>query len=432
MRWRNWAGNVRFEPARVEYPTSEAELGSLLRTARRAGSPVRVVGNSHSFSRLIETTGTLVSLEKMQGLIELDPSTGDATLWGGTLLRTLGALLHDKGVGLETMGDVDAQTIAGAIGTGTHGTGGAFGIMATLVQGLTLVLANGEVVECSDEKNPEVFRAARLSLGALGVITRVRLRTVPSFRLAFIQRKTSLRDCLDGVDAHVRDHRHFEFYYFPWTDTVQCKFLDVTEEAAEESSIGTYLNDVVLENGALKIVSEVSRLVPGTTASVSKFCAWAVPKELRKTGWSHRIFTTPRLVRFYEMEYAIPRESLADCLLEIADSVRRENHRVHFPIECRFVKEDDICLSPAYGRPSAYLAVHMYEGMDHRRYFDAVEAIFRKFRGRPHWGKMHTLTSAALADLYPQWQGFHEVRRELDPEGLFATPYTRSLFEDRA
>ncbi|MGH2487637.1 MAG: D-arabinono-1,4-lactone oxidase, partial [Ktedonobacterales bacterium] len=310
---------------------------------------------------------------------------------------------------------------------GTHGTGVGFGTLATQVERLTLVTASGEVVECSDEKQPDIFKAAQVSLGALGVVAEVTLRVVSAKRLRFQSRRERVDDCLAHLDEYKRDNAHFEFFWLPYTRYAQAKFLNETSAPVTGSNLWGAFNRIVMENGAYWLLSEACRLAPPLTRSVSHLSAWGVAS-VDEVDWSHRVYATPRAVRFQEMEYNIPAEQFPAVLAEIRETISQRRFHVHFPVECRFVRGDDIWLSPAYRRDSAYLAVHMYRGMPYKEYFQAMEAIFRRHDGRPHWGKMHTRTASELAALYPHWEDFRRVRAALDPNGLFLNDYLRRLF----
>ena len=423
--WSNWSGEVRCGPVAIERPRSLEELVAVVRRTAAAGRNLRVTGSGHSFTPLVATDGVLLSLDNASGDVPVDRDAMVASIPGGMRLRALGEALFSRGVAMTNLGDIDAQTLAGALATGTHGTGVGLGSLSTQLAGLTLVTAAGEVVTCEAEREPEIFQAARVSLGALGVTWRVQLKVVPAYRLRYVRKGLDLEECLSHI-PELSAHRHFEFYWFPHTRRVDAKTMDVTDETPSADGLGRWLNDVVLENGAFGLLCEACRLAPRLTAPVSRLCARLVSEGTR-VGPSHRIFATPRLVRFVEMEYAVPVERGADCLREIRRYVEEARVRVHFPVEFRFVKGDDVWLSPAHGRDSAYIAVHQYRGMAYQEYFSAVEAIFRNHRGRPHWGKLHTRTAGDLAALYPMWEHFHAVRRRLDPGGLFLNPYLRTL-----
>jgi FAD-linked oxidoreductase len=425
--WHNWSGSVRATPREVARPGSIEELALLVGTYGRVGRQLRVVGSGHSFTPLVQTDDVLIALDGLQGIIASDNARGTVTVLGGTRLKRLGDDLLARGLAQENLGDIDVQTITGAISTGTHGTGVRFGTLSTQVTGLTLIAASGDILEVSPEREPDIFKAAQVSLGALGVIAAVTLRVVPAKRLHYQTRRERLASCLANVERYNQENSHFEFFWLPYTPWTQAKFTNETYAPPTSANLWTEFNRIVMENGVFWALSECSRLVPPLSRTVSKVSAWGIAPT-KAVDYSHRIFATPRAVRFQEMEYNIPAEQFTTVMSEIEELLNRRRFRVHFPIECRFVKGDDIWLSPAYGRDSAYIAVHMYKGMPYEDYFRAVEAIYQRYDGRPHWGKMHTLDTATLAARYPRWGDFLRVRATLDPQGVFLNDYLRRLF----
>ncbi len=389
---------------------------------------MRVVGAGHSFTPIAQSDDVLLSLDEMQGIESVDTENQTAVVWGGTKLKALGESLYERGLAQENLGDIDVQSIAGAISTGTHGTGSKFGTLATQVVGLTLVTAAGDILECSPERGADLFKAAQVSLGALGVIAKVKLRLVPVKRLHYHGHRKKLDECLDNLEEYKQNNDHFEFFWFPYTDLAQAKFTNETEEEVTSSSLWSSFNKVVLENYVYWLLSESCRRVPSLCKTVCKISGSAIA-DVDEINYSHRIFATPRMVRFQEMEYNIPVEHFKDVLGEIRQCIDQQQFKVHFPVECRFVHADDIWLSPAYQRESAYIAVHMYHGMPYRSYFTHIEQIFRRCDGRPHWGKMHTRRPDELAALYPRWHDFRRLRAELDPRGVFLNSYLRALFD---
>jgi FAD-linked oxidoreductase len=424
--WQNWSGSVACEPSSIVYPTTLDEIVRVVKEARAARKHIRAVGSGHSFTPLVSTNETLISLDNYAGVEAVDADKNLVTVRGGTQIKQLGALLFEHGLAQENLGDIDVQSIAGAISTGTHGSGIKFGSISTQVAALKLVTGTGEVIECSETQNREIFKAAQVSLGALGVIVSVTLRCVPAYKLHYVWRKGSLSDCLANVEKYRTENRNFEFYWIPYTDAVLLKFMNQTDAPVKEKNLFRRFNEIVLENGVLWVLCEICRLFPAHTPNVARLIANLISNG-EDVNYSHRIFATPRLVRFQEMEYNLPVEHFATVLREIDACIRRERIQVHFPLECRFVHSDDIALSPAHGRESAYIAVHMYKGMAYRAYFDAVESIFKKYEGRPHWGKLHTRCAEELSHLYPQWQAFQAVRDSLDPDRVFVNDYLRDL-----
>jgi FAD-linked oxidoreductase len=426
-RWHNWSGSVHARPQRIATPENIEELKHLVEKARLDGQHIRVIGSGHSFTPLVQTDDVMISLDHLQGIEAVDRERGTATILGGTKLKYLGEALLAQGVAQENLGDIDVQSIAGAISTGTHGTGIRFGNLATQVEELTLLTASGELLTCSAEQHPDIFKAAQISLGMLGIIVKVKLRIVPAKRLQFKSRRESLQSCLDHLDDYKQSNSHFEFYWMPYTTWTQTKFLNEIETSVTGSNLWSTFSKVVIENGLFWLLSEVSRLFPSSAKSIAKISAQAIGST-SEVNASHRLYATPRAVRFQEMEYNIPAEHFPAVLNEIRACIDKHQFAVHFPIECRFVQGDDIWLSPAYQRPSAYIAVHMYKGMAYQEYFRQIEEIFKRFQGRPHWGKMHTQTADSLEALYPHWHDFKHIRASLDPQGLFLNDYLCQLF----
>ncbi|SFS59475.1 D-arabinono-1,4-lactone oxidase [Marininema halotolerans] len=424
----NWSGSVQCHPAEIVRPSSIEEVVDLVRRAAFAGRTLRAVGSGHSFTPLVETDEILVSLEELQGLVKVDPVRQVATVRGGTPLSALGVALEEAGWAMENLGDIDAQTIAGAISTGTHGTGVTLGSISSQVVGITFVTANGEVVTHTQEEHSETLRGSRISLGSLGIIVEVQLRVLPRYFLQLESRRMELTEVLNSLPSLKSEHRHFEFFWFPYTETVQAKIMNMTDTPGKEGGWWGEFSRNVLENGLFWCLSEGARLQPRFSANVSRISAWGVPS-VKETGVSRRIFATPRKVRFYEMEYAIPAETLPEVLKEVKARIAQEGFAVHFPVECRFTRKEENWLSPAYGRDSAFVAVHMYRGMEWRPYFKAMEEIFLRYEGRPHWGKMHGLDAMTFAEIYPQWDEFHTLRAGMDPQGIFLNPYLKKILD---
>lgn len=279
---------------------------------------------------------------------------------------------------------------------------------------------------CSETENSSLFKAAQISLGVLGIIVSVTLRLVPTYTLQISIEKKSLSDCITNLEAYNRENRHFEFHWLPYTDTVQAKFTNVSQDRPSGPSLVRKLNEYVIENGALWLFSAFNRQFPSMTERVCKTMS-AFVSNASGISHAHTTFASVRLVKFQEMEYNLPRDHFTDALSEIDEMIRHKRIRVHFPIECRFVRGDDIFLSPAHGRDSAYIAVHMFHGMPYQDYFERVEAICTNHGGRPHWGKMHFLKSDDLAPLYPRWDDFQEQRARCDPDRIFTTLYLESI-----
>ena len=427
-RWSNWSGSVKCTPLQVVEPRNIEELARMIGQYGRDGRHVRVVGSGHSFTPLVQTNDVLVSLEQMQGIEAIDTSRGTATVWGGTWLRNLGNALFEHGLAQENLGDIDEQSISGAISTGTHGTGVRFGSLSTQVEGITLVTASGEILECSPESDPDIFKAAQVSLGTLGIIAKLKLRVVPTKRMHFQAHRARLSDCIANLERYKQENSHFELFWFPYTQWVQAKFINETPAPETTGSLWGNFNKIVLENGVFWLLSESCRLLPSLSKTVCHISGRSIAN-VDEINYSHRLFTTPRAVRFQEMEYNIPTEHTSAVITEIQECIEQHQFKVNFPLECRFVHADDIWLSPAYQRDSTYIAVHMYRGMPYKPYFRHIEEIFKRYQGRPHWGKIHTRSAADLAELYPRWHDFRRIRAALDPQGIFLNDYLRELFD---
>jgi FAD-linked oxidoreductase len=424
--WRNWSGSVQASPTRLARPRSIDELSAVLRDAHAAGRTVRPVGSGHSFTPIAACDDLMVSLDHLQGLEAVAAGAGRVRVLGGTKLSRLSAELDAAGLAQENLGDINAQSIAGALGTGTHGTGATLGSIATQVEALTLVTAAGDVIECSREREPDLFEAARVSLGVLGVIARVTLRVQPAYRLAYRVERRALDEVLADIDDLKAAHRHFEFFWFPYSPWTMVKRQDITEAGVDRGHRLARAGEVVIDNAGLWLVSQIARARPALAPRIGRLSGVGFTTAAG-VGPSHEVFATHRKVRFQEMEYNVPAEHVADVMAELRDTVERHRFPVHFAVEVRFVAPDDIWLSPAYERASGYVAVHAFRGMPYKEYFRTVEPIFTRRGGRPHWGKMHTQRAASLRERYPRFDDFLDVRADLDPAGTLLTPYLREL-----
>ena len=422
LPWRNWSGSQQCLPVARVAPASVAELQELIASTTGV---IRPVGAGHSFSALVPTDGTIVSLSRLSGVLSHDSEALQATLWAGSRLGDIGAPLEQAGQALANMPDIDEQTLAGSLATATHGTGTGIGCMSTFIEGLQLVDARGELVDCDRQRNAQLFEAARVSLGSLGIITQVRLQNVAPYRL---RRKTVWREfeeMLAIAESEADKHRNFEFYYVPFSGMGFTDTHDITTEAVsstEKLDGNEGARDLQLARDWLENVPRLRQLVLGT---YMKTLGDEVTVE---KSWKN--YASERNVRFNEMEYHLPREHGLQALREVRTALENQHPEVFFPIEVRFVKGDDIWLSPFYQRDCCSIAVHRYFDEDYRPYFRTIEPIFRKYQGRPHWGKLNTLQQHDFRRLYPRWDDFVEVRRDMDPQGRFLNPYLESLFTD--
>jgi FAD-linked oxidoreductase len=421
--WRNWARNQRCTPAAWETPRSDLEVVEAVRRARSAGQAVKVVGNGHSFTDVACTDGRLLSLDLLDRVLAVDTEAGTVTVEAGITIRQLNRELAERGLGLTNLGDIDRQTISGAISTGTHGTGARLGGLATFIRAMELVTADGDVVRCSPDEEPEVFHGARVGLGALGVVTKLTLACEPAFTLRHVERAGKLDEVVAEIDQLADGHDHFEFYWLPHTDTCSLLCNDRTDEAPRpKSAYKRWRAEVFFPNYFFGAVVTAGRLHPAWVPRLAGVVGSSVGST-RLIDRSDRILISTRLLRFVEMEYAIPRAHAREAVLAVRDLIDGEGLRVSFPVEVRFTAPDDIPLSTAHGRDTCYIAVHMARGMAYARYFDGVEAIMDRFDGRPHWGKLHGQRAETLAPRYPEWERFGRLRERLDPEGRFANGY---------
>ncbi|PZF91020.1 D-arabinono-1,4-lactone oxidase [Micromonospora deserti] len=426
--WSNWAGNQRSTATTILRPTSVGEIAEAVRAAAAGGDRIRAVGSGHSFTAVAVTDGQRMELTELDTGVRVDVDRRLVTVPAGMTLRALNDLLGARGLALPNLGDIDAQTVAGAISTGTHGTGAGYGCLATFVEALTLVTGTGEVLRCSADEHPDVFAAARVSLGALGVLVEVTLRCVDAFVLHAHERPAPLDAVLGELPALIETHDHVEFYWFPYTARVQVKTNDrVPTDDRPLPRWRGWLDDEFLANTVFAGACRLGRAVPALVPAISAVSARAL-SERRYTGRSDRAFCTPRRVRFVEMEYALPRAALPTALAELRRIVAGLPFKVLFPVEVRFTAPDDIWLSHGYGRESAYLAIHQYVGMPYEPYFRAFEQVATGLGGRPHWGKLHWRDAESLAPAYPRFADFLAVRDRLDPHRLFTNPHlTRIL-----
>jgi L-gulonolactone oxidase len=427
--WTNWARTVTAEPVGVEHPASVEELQETVAGAAGRGLRVKAVGSGHSFTGAAATDGVQVRLDRLTGVLRADRDSGLVTVLAGTRLADLGEALWPLGLAVENLGDVDVQTVAGAIATGTHGTGARFQGLAAAVRGLDLVLADGSLLQARAESDPDLVAAAAVGLGAFGVVAAVTLRCVPVFALAAAETPESLDDVLAGLDAFADGSDHAEFYWFPHTRRVLAKRNTRLPGGAPLRPLGRlrrWFDDDVLANtgfeGLNRLTTRRPRLVPPLNALAAR--TWSAR---HYTDRSYRVFASPRRVVFRELEYAVPRDAVPGVLGGIEAWLATTGERVAFPVEVRFADADSVWLSTAYGRPVAYVAVHQYWRRDHERYFAAVEELCRAAGGRPHWGKLHSLGAAELAPLYPRFTDAVAVRDRLDPGRTFANRYTERV-----
>ncbi|WP_369217619.1 D-arabinono-1,4-lactone oxidase [Streptomyces flavofungini] len=428
--WRNWAGNVTARPAREVTPASVDELADALRGARQDGLRAKPVGSGHSFTATAATDGLLIRPDLLTGIRRIDREGGTVTVEAGTPLKRLNTALAREGLSLTNMGDIMEQTVSGAVSTGTHGTGRDSASIAAQITALELVTADGTVLTCSADENPDVFAAARIGLGALGVITAITFAVEPVFYLTAREEPMTFDQVTSEFDALFTENEHFEFYWFPHTGNCNTKRNNRGPgPATPPGRISAFVEDELLSNGLFQVVNTIGRAVPATIPGIARISSKALSARTY-TDIPYKVFTSPRRVRFTEMEYAVPREALVETLRELKAMVDRSRLRISFPVEVRTAPADDIALSTASGRESAYIAVHMYKGTPYQAYFTAAERIFTAHEGRPHWGKLHTRDAEYFATAYPRFAEFTALRDRLDPDRLFGNDYLRRVLGD--
>ncbi|MEV7398614.1 D-arabinono-1,4-lactone oxidase [Aeromicrobium sp. NPDC092404] len=421
--WTNWSRSVETHPVRIEHPGSTADVQRIVAEAAAAGIKVKAVGASHSFTPIAATDGVLLRLDRMRRIVAHDSATGRVRVQAGISLHDLNPQLKAIGLALPNLGDVDPQSVAGAISTGTHGTGGKlFGISAAVV-GVQLVTADGQVVDINEDH--PWFGAARVTLGALGIVTEVTLQCVPAFLLHAREEPMPLADVLGRVDELVDDNDHFEFYWFPHTDKALTKRNNRVADGTERRPVSRFrhwLDDELLSNtvfeGLNRVVARKRSWIPRTNA----FAA-SVLSAREYVDDSFNVFVSSRTVRFRESEFAMPRAALPSVLAELEAWFAAGHENISFPIEVRFTAADDVWLSTGHERDNCYVAVHQYWRSDHEAYFAAARDIFTAHEGRPHWGKLHTLDASYFATAYDRFDDFVAVRDDLDPKRTFGNHY---------
>jgi FAD-linked oxidoreductase len=418
--WKNWSGSQICYPDARKAPATIDELRELIVAAP---GNIRPVGSGHSFTALVPTDDTIVSISRLSGMVSHDATNNTSVIQAGTRLGDIGGPLAQAGQALINMPDIDEQTLAGALGTATHGTGAGIGCLPSFVEGLQLVTANGEVIECDRNNNPEIFKAARVNLGALGVITQVRMQNQASYRLKRELSCKPIEEILENADTLANENRNFEFYYIPFSGMGFQDTQNITTEP-ESSTEKTDQNDGVETLKTLRNALSWSSTI--RELSIGTYMKTIQDEVTVANSWQN--YATERNVRFNEMEYHLPRENGLQAFKEVREVVERDFPEVFFPFEVRYVKSDDIWLSPFFERETMSIAVHRYFDEDYKPMFKAVEKIFKKYGGRPHWGKINTMNGQELSAHYKHWDDFKEVRQTLDPQGKFLNPYLKSIF----
>lgn len=423
--WSNWAANQTADGITIEHPRSTEEVAALVAAATERGRRVKAIGAGHSFTGIGRPEDIQLQLGELSGLHYCDRRTGTVTVGAGTSLRRLNELLAGVGLAMTNLGDIDSQSIAGAVSTGTHGTGAGYGGIATQVIGMEMVTADGSVVRCSPDLRPDLWSAARVGLGAFGILTKITLRCVPLFSMRAEEGPIGLDELLESFDELAAGYDHFEAYWFPHTRTTLTKRntrLPLAEGLDRLPAWKEWLDDELLSNRVFGLIVELGKRRPALIPRANGIASRALGHRTF-TDLSYRVFTSPRRVKFREMELAIPRTGMVSAIREVVDAIERSGMRIGFPVELRVSAPDDIPLSTASGRESGYLAFHVPAAVDHEAYFALVAKVLDPYGARPHWGKLHTLDAELLRTRYPRFDEFVALRDELDPGGVFSNRY---------
>jgi FAD/FMN-containing dehydrogenase len=390
--WTNWSGKQRSKPQALHFVRSEADAQAIVAAAANAGQSIRVAGAGHSHAPLVINNGVIVDASGLAGVVSVDVATKRAWVWAGTRIYALGRPLHDQGLALKNQGDIDRQAIAGAVATGTHGTGITLQNLSASVTGLRIVTASGDLVECNAEHNAELFRASRLNLGAFGLVTQLQLQLTDAYRLQEQGWSEPFEPLMEKLDALVADARHFEFFWYPHTDVAVTKSTALTTAPPE----------------------------------------YPLAAEGSRRAWSHEVLSNHRPLLHTEMEYSVPATDGPACVRAIRELILKDFAGLKWPVEYRTLAADDVWLSTAYERPTVTISVHQDANEDDAPYFRACEDIFKAFAGRPHWGKIQYLDGAALAARHPRWSDWWKARDAVDPAQLFLNDYLLTVRPARA
>ena len=427
-KWTNWSESYVAYPGELHMPTSIEQVCDIVKQHGKSKRTLRVTGAAHSFSPVAMPEHSAMSLHQLRGLIEVDPVQQTATFYAGTYLHEVGPMLEEYGLALINMGDIQEQSLAGAISTGTHGTGITLGSFSSMVVKWGFVNGVGEYIE-HERANDELSEALHVSLGLLGVLVKVTIKVIPLYSLVYTSKRKALQSELANFQTVIRDNRHVEWFYFPGSEQIQVKTMNLIDPI-RQSAFHKRVDELkvqLLENNAFSVASKLVKWQPKLGLHVSKLSSKLIG-EVDRTSISYEIYPSPRAVKFVETEYAIPLRYFADCLQEIHGAFQRGKFNIHFPIECRTTAGEPGYLSPTQGEESAFLAFHMYKGMDESAYFDWVHKTMERYGGRPHWGKVNRYNASNIERFYPNFKRFNAIRQQHDPYNLFVTSYFRKIF----
>lgn len=428
MKIRNWGRNLEFEPEKIVVPETTEDVIRIVESAITNKKKIRVIGSGHSFSELIETPEIFIDSSRLQGLLDVNPENRTATFMAGTKISLATRLLHQNGMAFPNQGDIDKQSLAGAFSTGTHGTGIQFASLSKMIQSIEFVDGTGKLQKIDADDDPELIEACRIHLGAFGIITKVTLNCAEAFTLECQSKSLPLEKILQEIETYSSTNRHFEFFWFPYSNIAQLKLSNPVDIPRPRNPVKRFLSDTILENIAFETACQIARIRPSWAPAISRFCG-SVNPDSSYAEPAHQVFPTDRKVIFVEMEYSLPIESGVSCFSEIKALIEENKMPVFFPVEFRVAGPDSAWISPMYGRKNAIISLHVFRGFHQKEFFSAAEPIFKKYGGRPHWGKVHNVTKEELSRFYPRWSDFCASRQKFDPEGIFINKKTSSYFD---
>ena len=429
--WSNWAGNQTSNPLSIKKPKNEEEVVTIVKEAKNRGLKVKVVGSGHSFTGIGVTDEVLVSLDEISDVRDVDFENFRVRVGSGVYLFDLNPILQRSGMAMPNLGDIVYQSLSGAISTSTHGTGLGFKTIADAVCGMRIVDGEGKVIRCDEQQNPEIFNAARVGLGALGIITEVTIQCVEAFNLHAIEEIIPICEVTNNFEKWARTTDHIEFFWMPNTDKALLKRNTRTMEFpskprnrrhALKRRWNRFKNEEIKQNFLFGAMNYAGKAIPPLIPKFNSMVAGENGRaEYIKN--SYEVFASPRRVKFYEMEYAVPIDSGIEAFRKVVELIGDLDHYISFPVEYRVLGKDEIPMSTANNRASAFIDVHVFRNTPFEKYFKGVEKIMNEYDGRPHWGKLHFQDHETLSNIYPQWETFQTVRRSIDPQGVFTNPY---------
>jgi FAD/FMN-containing dehydrogenase len=394
--WTNWVGNQTCTPAEIAAPASEEEVAERVVSAAARGLHVRAAGAGHSFTPVVPTDGLLLDLRGLPRIRSIDPDRRRVVVGPATTVGEFGEPLWDAGLSLSNQGDIVAQQIAGAASTATHGSGLGYGSFSSSIRRARIVTAAGDVVEAT---KGDLLHATQVAVGTLGVITELELEVSPAYRLREQVANWSWEEAWEPFEELARAHRHFSFFWMPSNESAVLYGLDARADQCH-----------------VKIYDEVGDDVPDSDETY------------RRVGPAWVIYPMVYEPNFHELEYFVPFERGREALAAMRElMLARLPHSV-FPMEVRTVGREPAFLSHSYERDTVVISVSGTPGTDYWPYLREVDALLGGFDARVHWGKLHFLTREQLFARYPRAEDFVDVRRRLDPNGVFLNAHLEPLF----